>query len=147
VEAQRVLRLEKGHIIIGQDTDGLTHPYEAGMGWAIAKGKPYFLGARSIEIQAAQPPGRRLVGFELDDASAPVPEECHLVIRGAEIAGRVTSAVRSPTLNKVVGLAYVAADQSAVGSGFDIRVHGGRTVRAKVVPIPFYDPDNKRQEM
>src|SRR6202035_1165820 len=26
VEAQRLLRLEKGHIIIGQDTDGLTHP-------------------------------------------------------------------------------------------------------------------------
>ena len=39
VEAQRVLRLEKGHIIIGQDTDGLTHPYEADMAWAIAKSK------------------------------------------------------------------------------------------------------------
>ena len=37
VEAQRVLRLEKGHIIIGQDTDGLTHPYEADMAWAISK--------------------------------------------------------------------------------------------------------------
>ena len=32
VEAQRVLRLEKGHIIVGQDTDGLTNPLEIGMG-------------------------------------------------------------------------------------------------------------------
>jgi sarcosine oxidase subunit alpha len=32
VEAQRVLRLEKGHIIVGQDTDGLTNPVEAGNG-------------------------------------------------------------------------------------------------------------------
>jgi sarcosine oxidase subunit alpha len=39
VEAQRVLRLEKGHIIIGQDTDGLTHPLEADMAWAIAKNR------------------------------------------------------------------------------------------------------------
>ena len=38
VEAQRVMRLEKGHIIVGQDTDGLTHPYEAALGWAIGKG-------------------------------------------------------------------------------------------------------------
>src|SRR3546814_7485017 len=46
VEAQRVLRLEKGHIIVGQDTDGLTHPYEADMAWAIGKPKPYFMGGR-----------------------------------------------------------------------------------------------------
>lgn len=146
VEAQRVLRLEKGHIIIGQDTDGLTHPHEADMSWAIAKSKPYFLGGRSIEIQAARGDGRKLVGFELEDPSAQVPEECHLVIRGPDIMGRVTSAALSPTLNKVVGLAYVAADQVAVGGGFDIRVHAGRLVRARVVPIPFYDPGNKRQE-
>ena len=54
VEAQRVLRLEKGHIIVGQDTDGLTHPAEAGMEWALAKKKPFFVGKRSIEMQMAQ---------------------------------------------------------------------------------------------
>jgi glycine cleavage system aminomethyltransferase T len=35
VEAQRILRLEKGHIIVGQDTDGLTQGYAAGLDWAI----------------------------------------------------------------------------------------------------------------
>ncbi|MCI0428954.1 MAG: 2Fe-2S iron-sulfur cluster-binding protein [Rhodospirillales bacterium] len=147
VEAQRVLRLEKGHIIIGQDTDGLTHPYEADMPWAIARSKPFYLGGRSVEIQAANGLTRKLVGFTIEDPSAPVPEECHLVIRGADIVGRVTSAVRSPSLSRIVGLAYVAPDQAQVGKSFDIRVHGGRMIQGKVVPVSFYDPENKRQEM
>ena len=148
VEAQRVLRLEKGHIIIGQDTDGLTHPYEADMAWAIGKTKPYFTGGRSIAIQNARGLSRKLVGFTVDDANAPLPEECRLTVRGAEIVGRVTSAVRSPALDgRTIGLAYVAADQAAPGSSFDIKIAGGRLIQGRVVPIPFYDPENKRQEM
>ena len=147
VEAQRVLRLEKGHIIVGQDTDGLTHPYEADMAWAISRKKPFFIGGRSIEIQNEKGLTRKLVGFNLEDPQAPVPEECHLVIRDDDIVGRVTSAVRSPSVGKVIGLAFVAPDQAEVGRSFDIRIGGGRMVTARVVPIPFYDPENKRQEM
>lgn len=147
VEAQRLLRLEKGHIIIGQDTDGLTNPVEAAMAWAISRNKPFFVGGRSIAMQETRGITRMLVGFELADPSAPVPEECHLVIRDGTITGRVTSAVRSPALGKVVGLAYVASDQAEVGSSFEIRVDGGRMIEARVVPIPFYDPENKRQEL
>ena len=77
----------------------------------------------------------------------PVPKECHLVIRDGDIVGRVTSGVRSPTLKKVVGLAYVPPDLTATGARFEIRVDGGVMVEAEVVPTPFYDPDNKRQEM
>ena len=116
VEAQRMLRLEKGHIIVGQDTDGLTHPHEADMDWAIARKKPFFVGKRAIEIQGAK-------GVERASSSASrspmparrCPKECHLVIRDGEITGRVTSVVRSPTLGKVVGLAYVAPDQAEPG--------------------------------
>lgn len=147
IEAQRVLRLEKGHIIIGQDTDGLTHPYETDMAWALAKNKPYFMGGRSIEIQQRSGLTRKLVGFTLDDPNAPVPEECHLVLRGQEIVGRVTSSVISPSVGKVAGLAYVHPEQAEVGKTFDIKVAAGRIIQGRVVPIPFYDPENKRQEM
>ncbi len=148
VEAQRVLRLEKGHIIVGQDTDGLTHPYEADMAWAIGKSKPYFMGGRSIAIQNARGLSRKLVGFTLDDPHAPLPEECYLTVRGADIVGRVTSAVRSPSVgDKIIGLAYVAPDQAEAGKTFDIKIAGGRLIQGTVVPIPFYDPENKRQEM
>jgi len=59
----------------------------------------------------------------------------------------VTSAVRSPALGRTIGLAYVAPDQASPGAAFDIKIAGGRLIQGKVVPIPFYDPENKRQEM
>ncbi len=145
VEAQRVLRLEKGHIIIGQDTDGLTQPYEADMGWAIGKKKAFYVGKRAVEIQNDHGEVRKLVGFTLADDRDPCPKECHLVIRGGDIVGRVTSAVVSPTLKKVIGLAYVAADQAEVGKPFQIKIEGGRMIDAVVSSMPFYDPDNQRQ--
>ncbi|MFQ5783481.1 MAG: 2Fe-2S iron-sulfur cluster-binding protein [Alphaproteobacteria bacterium] len=147
VEAQRLLRLEKGHIIIGQDTDGLTHPYEADMAWAIARKKPYFVGMRSVKIQQANGLERKLVGFSAGGADAPVPRECHLVIRDGEITGRVTSCAYSPAVGKVIGLAYVAPDQAGIGGRFEIKLEDGRMIGADVVPLPFYDPDGKRQEM
>lgn len=147
VEAQRVLRLEKGHIIVSQDTDGLTSVWEADMPWALAKTKPFFVGGRSTEILAKTKLVRKLVGFTLKNASDPCPEECHLVLKGEDIVGRVTSAVRSPSLGKVVGLAYVHADDAALGSEFSIKIDGGRRIAGIVTKYPFYDPDNKRQEM
>jgi len=147
VEAQRLLRLEKGHIIISQDTDGLTTPSEADMSWAIAKNKPFFVGQRSIRIQDAHGLERKLVGFEIADRSQPAPKECHLVIRGAQITGRVTSIADSPTLGKIIGLAYVAPDQAEPGTAIQIRADGGRMVNASVVKLPFFDPDGARQEL
>ena len=147
VEAQRVLRLEKGHVIVGQDTDGLTNPAEAGMEWALAKKKPFYVGKRAVDMQIAKGVARRLVGFTLLDEALPAPWESHLVIRDGAIAGRVTSAVKSPSLGKVIGLAYVPTDLSSPGSRFQIRVEAGRMFDAEVVPTPFYDPENKRQEL
>lgn len=147
IEAQRVLRLEKGHIIVGQDTDSLTHPLEAGMGWAVGRKKADFIGKAAMDALEAKGLSRQLVGFELDPAASVVPKENHLVIRGDAIVGRVTSVTDSPTLGKVIGLAYVAPDQSAPGSAFQVRADGGVMVTARVVPIPFYDPNNARQEM
>jgi sarcosine oxidase subunit alpha len=69
------------------------------------------------------------------------------VIRDGGIAGRVPSVTHSPTRSKVVGLAYLPPDLTEPGKRFEIRVDGGRMVQAETVPVPFYDPDNKRQEM
>jgi sarcosine oxidase subunit alpha len=146
VEAQRVLRLEKGHIIIGQDTDGLTIPQEAQMGWAIAQSKPFYVGKRAIDVQAARPLSRGLVGFTLPNES-PLPQECNLTLKGGEIVGRVTSAVRSASLQKILGLAYVAPEQQAPGTRIDIKLSDGTVVQGEVATVPFYDPDNQRQEL
>ena len=145
VEAQRILRLEKGHIIIGQDTDGLTHPYEAGMGWAVSKQKPFFVGKRAIDIQRARGLGRALVGFTLPPQAAVMPDECHLVFNGDEIVGRVTSIVRSPTLGYPIGMAYVAPDQAKPGMPIVIKDRWGDTSREWWPKRRFYDPENTRQ--
>ncbi|MFJ4458387.1 FAD-dependent oxidoreductase [Pseudomonas sp. NPDC089392] len=146
VETQRLLRLEKGHVIISQDTDGMTHPAEIDMQWAIGRKKPFFVGKRSIEILEAQPLKRKLVGFTLPKGS-PKPLEGHLVLDGPDISGNVTSCEYSQTLGQIIGLAYAGAHQATPGMHIPIRVEGGVMVNAKVVPLPFHDPDNLRQEL
>ena len=62
-EAMHVLRAEKGYIIVGQDTDGTVTPDDAGLGWAIGKNKPDFVGKRSLQRPAMQSADRKqLVG-------------------------------------------------------------------------------------
>ena len=146
VETQRLLRLEKGHVIISQDTDGMTHPAEIDMGWAISRTKPFFVGRRSIDILEAQPLKRKLVGFSLPKGSLQ-PLEGHLVLNGPDISGNVTSCEYSASLDKIIGLAYAGIDQSTPGQRIPIRVEGGIVVQAEVVQLPFFDPDNQRQEL
>ena len=164
VEAQRRLRLEKGHVIVGQDTDGLTNPWEANMGWAVKLDKPFFIGQRTLKIlekrgreeEQRGDEDRRLIGQRTQDrklagfalvygGEGPRPKECHLAIEDGEIIGRVTSIAYSEALGKVIGLAFLPADR-AVGSRFQIRADGGALVDAEVVKVPFYDPDNSRQK-
>jgi sarcosine oxidase subunit alpha len=144
VEAQRILRLEKGHFIVGQDTDGLTDPFEANAAWAVNLQKPFFVGQRSLKILKRRGPRQVLVGFEMP-ATAELPKECHLVIHAGEIAGRVTSVVRSPTLNKIIGLAMVAPPLAQAGAALEIRGASGTLLRGAIVGTPFYDPQNARQ--
>lgn len=146
VETQRLLRLEKGHIIIGQDTDGMSHPGELSLNWAVNRTKPFFLGRRSVDIVMARPQTRRLVGFTLP-AHSEKPEEGHLVLRHNDISGHVTSCEYSPTVGLIIGLAYVGIDQSEPGHRFPIRVDGGSEVEATVCKLPFYDAQNNRQEL
>ncbi|MCX2692226.1 2Fe-2S iron-sulfur cluster-binding protein [Pseudomonas sp. DCB_CB] len=146
VETQRLLRLEKGHVIISQDTDGMTHPDEIDMGWAVSRNKPFFVGRRSVDILEAQPQKRKLVGFTLPKTS-PQPLEGHLVLKGPDISGNVTSCEYSQSLDQIIGLAYAAFDQSTPGQQIPIRVEDGVVVQATVVKLPFFDPDNQRQEL
>jgi sarcosine oxidase subunit alpha len=146
VETQRLLRLEKGHVIISQDTDGMTTPGEIDMTWAISRTKPFFVGKRSVEILEQQPQKRKLVGFTLEKGSRQ-PLEGHLVLDGSDISGNVSSCEYSETLGQIIGLAYAGANQGIPGSHLPIRVEGGEMVHATVVELPFFDPANQRQEL
>jgi sarcosine oxidase, subunit alpha len=146
VEAQRMLRLEKGHLIVGQDTDGVTNALEIDAPWAVRMDKPFFIGQRSLRTLQKQPRHQTLIGFTLPSAASRRPKEGHLAIDGDRIAGRVTSIGLSPTIGSVIGLALIDPTVAARGR-FRIRVDGGEQIEAKVTPLPFYDPKGDRQRL
>jgi sarcosine oxidase subunit alpha len=144
VEAQRILRLEKAHLIVGQDTDGLTNPFEANAGWAVRMEKPWFTGQRSLRILQRRGPRQQLVGFQLATPN-PQLKECHLVIDRDAIGGRITSIAMSPTLQRQVGLALVNPALATIGTTLRLRGDDRRLTSATVVATPFYDPQQLRQ--
>ena len=148
VEAQRLLRLEKGHLIVGHDTDALTYPQEAGLAWTIGKNKRFFVGQRSLQIYAARLAKRTLVGVRWPAGFAgKLPEECNLIMRGGWIAGRMTSIAPVSTLGYPLGLAFVEADMAAPGTRVEVRLDDGSTSMAAVTALPFYDPEDERQKL
>jgi len=153
VEAQRILRLEKGHLIIGQDTDALSSPLDAGLECMIKFDKPIFHGREPLLRLKAMGSRSRLVGFHLPDESGlRCPphlmrdwEGCQVVSAGRPV-GRVTSLRFSPTLGRSLGLAWVPATCSAAGQRFQIRWNG-IDVTAEVAVVPFYDSTGSRLKL
>ncbi|MDR9498807.1 MAG: FAD-dependent oxidoreductase [Hydrogenovibrio sp.] len=143
VEAQRQLRLEKGHIIVGQDTDGLTQPFEANLKWAVHFKKPYFIGRAALQRHKAHTK-RQLIGFELDSGQ-PLPEVSNLVIDREGIQGRVTSVGHSTTLGKIIGLAMVDKTWAETATRLPIRLSNGQTITGTLTALPFYDQEGACQ--
>jgi sarcosine oxidase subunit alpha len=149
VEAQRIMRLEKGHIIIGQDTDALSNPIDAGLEGIVRFSKPAFIGKEPL-LRMREKSGRpRLVGFQLDDdrfLNCPPAwlhdwEGCQVIV-DSKPAGRVTSFRFSPTLHRAIGLAWVPA-KNAEEPRFTIRWNSS-DVSCRVTSLPFYDPQGTR---
>jgi sarcosine oxidase subunit alpha len=141
VEAQRLLRLEKKHLIPGVDTDALSNPLEADLPWIVKLDKPDFVGRQSLARATARGARNRLVGFRID--SGQVPEPPALVIHDGKLGGRVTSCSFSPAAGCAVGLAWVPSAVSRNGDRIHIQVDG-QTVAAVVQDEPFYDPAGKK---
>jgi sarcosine oxidase subunit alpha len=150
VEAQRILRLEKGHLIVGQDTDALSDPLGAGLAKMVRFSKPQFHGREPLVRLKEPGPRSRMIGFHIAAGAAPRGdndwarrlEGCQIVEQGRPV-GRVTSARQSPTLERFIGLAWVPAARAAVGERFLIRCNGA-DLPALVAPLPFYDPEGQR---
>jgi sarcosine oxidase, subunit alpha len=141
LEPQRVLRLEKMHILVGQDTDSESNVLEANMPWIVKFDKEDFVGKWALEHVRARGPREQLVGFEMEDGRVP-PEGGQVVIKERRPVGRVTSARWSPELRKVIGMAWVPAELAKDGAEFFVTIEGGFD-KAKVRLAPFFDPDGE----
>ena len=109
LEPQRILRLQKQHILVGQDTDSESTPFGAAMPWAVKLDKDEdFIGKWALERFAEHPGETMLVGFTLADGLVPTEGAVVMDQRG-DPAGQVTSARRSATAR--------ARDRDGVGPG------------------------------
>ncbi|GIT06408.1 MAG: hypothetical protein CM1200mP30_00380 [Pseudomonadota bacterium] len=143
VETQRILRLEKGHLLPGTDTDALSSPYETGVGFAIKDDKDDFVGKAFLKHFKERGIENKLVPYQLE-IDAPIPDDGVAVLDKGRIAGRVTSSRLSPTLKRGIGLAWVRNDMSEKGSLFTIRLANGEDVQATVLDHAAYDPEGTR---
>lgn len=132
--ARDTLRLEKAFCLYGNDIDDTTNPLESGLGW-ITKFTKEFTAKNIIEKVKADGVQRKLVGFEMIDRGIPRHDYKIKDAAGNEI-GKVTSGTQSPSLQKAIGLGYVAVEHSAFDSEIYVEVRD-KLLKAKVVKVPF----------
>ena len=141
LEAQRILRLEKKHVIVGQDTDAVSNPLDSNMDWVVRFDKEDFIGRGGLKLASERGLPNKLVGFVMRDGQ--VPEDGVPVVAGNKPIGKVTSARLSPTMDKGFGLAWVPAELAQDGAQISILVRG-KPLPAQVTLQPFYDPEGER---
>ncbi len=141
--ARDTLRFEAGMCLYGQEIDAETTPLEAGLGWIVKLAKGDFIGRDVLENQAENGTERRLVGFEMIDRGiARHDHEVFLSETEEDPAGSVTSGTQSPTFGKALGMAYLPADHTEIGSEFFVQIRS-RRLRARVIELPFYSRKKK----
>ncbi len=146
VEAQRILRLEKGHLIVGQDTDGLTGAYGAGLGWAIKLDKDDFAGKPELVWQSERDDYHRLVALQPHDGSVVPPEASQIVEGEKKIVGRITSSRMSPTLGRSICLGLVAPHLAEPYTTVTVQLPDGERIPARIMPQhAHFDPEGVRQ--
>jgi len=136
-------------------------PYEIGLGRLVHLEKENFIGRSALLAEHERGPVRKLVGLEIDwndierryEAAGLAPQVPSIASRAAvpvyrwgKQVGKATSTTWSPTLKKMIALASVASEHSAPGIklGLELTVEAVRhTVRATVVPLPFFNPPRK----
>lgn len=128
------LRLEKGHVIVGMDSELDSTPRRLRMDWAVRMEKPFFIGKPSLARTAPLPDHRRLTGFTMPGQA---PTEGSPIWSEGRIVGHVTGSWTSPLLGHAVMLGWLKR------SPFPDRVEiDGR--EAVVSATPFYDPEGHR---
>jgi aminomethyltransferase len=133
--ARDTLRLEAGMPLYGNELSRETTPYEAGLGRVVKLDKPGdFVGRDALAERAAEGPRRTLAGLVMESRRVPRHGYAVLAEDGAQV-GVVTSGAPSPSVGQPIAMAYLERGTDAP-FGIDIR---GRTERARLVELPFYD--------
>jgi aminomethyltransferase len=140
--ARNTLRLEGKLALYGHEISDSITVWEAGLDRWLHMDKGEFIGRRSLERQKADGIGRALVGLEMIERG--IGRDGYKVRdqAGKEI-GYITSGSYAPYLKKNIALAYVPPSHTAFDTVVGVEIRG-QTVKAKVVPVPFYKKPKKQ---
>ena len=142
LEPQRILRLQKLHILVGQDTDSESTPFGAAMSWIVKLDKEQdFIGKWALEHYAGKAPATALVGFTMSNGDVPTEGAVVIDVSGTPV-GQVTSSRHSPVLDRTIGMAWVPEPLAHDGVRITISDEG-RRLTAEIQTRPFYDPDGE----
>ena len=134
--ARDTLRLESRLSLYGNDIDETTNPLEAGLGWVTKLDKGDFVGRAALEEIQKKPLPRKLVGFEVTGRGIARHGYPLRDLEGREV-GVCTSGSPGPTVGKNIGLGYLPAAMTAVGTRFLVDCRG-KNIEAVVAKTPFY---------
>ena len=139
-------RIEKGFRHFGHDITSEDHVMEAGLGFAVKKDKPAYIGRDAVLRKQDEGLAMRMVQFKLTDPE-PLLYHAEPILRNGEVVGFLTSGAYGHTLGGAMGLGYVPCKgenvQEVLASSYEIEVAGTR-VAATASLKPMYDPKSER---
>jgi aminomethyltransferase len=171
--AMDMARVEAGLFMIEVDYTSTSHawiepqkssPYELGLEWTVALDKPaYFVGRRALEREKQEGSAWKMVGLEVDwegmeklfkSVGLP-PQIPGMAMRGSLpiMVGNVqvgysSTSTWSPLLKKYIALAHLQKPYYEIGTDVRMEItveHHRQHAPAKVVKLPFYEPEWKKR--
>ena len=142
--ARDTLRSEVNLPLYGHEISEEIPPLEAGLSIFVKLDKYDFIGKDSLKALKESGNARKLVAFELTGKGM-VRGGYDVEIDG-EVVGFVTTGLKSPTLDKFIGMAIIDSDKARVGQEIGIRVRK-KLVPAVIVKRPFYKKQYKKEEV
>ena len=133
--ARNTLRIEMGYCLYGNDIDDTTSPLSAGLSWCTSFSKD-FVGKDRIEQQQATGTPNKRVGFILNERGIP-RQGYSLADESGNDIGIVTSGTQSPSLEKGIGMGYIAREQAVVGNIIYVVIRN-KHIPATITSLPFY---------
>ncbi len=133
--ARDTLRLEMGYLLSGQDFDETKSPLQAGLSWLI-KNKEDYIGKQALLKQKMEGNYSKLKAFIVEEAKGVPRKGYNVYSNKGELVGLVTSGARSPSLEKMIGLAYIQGEHEEYF--LDIR---GSKVKVQIIKTPFLKKD------
>ncbi|HEY0938891.1 MAG TPA: FAD-dependent oxidoreductase [Steroidobacter sp.] len=143
LDALLLMRLEKGFLHVGTDTDGTTVPDDVGWGKVAANNHSDYIGKRSLWLPEHRRPDRlQLVGLK---GTTDIVIGSHLRFTDSTEAsdGWVTSAGRTVLGDEPIALAMLRGGRGRIGAMLNV-YDNGKITQATVVAPSFYDAAGER---